>query len=319
MDKSEHSPRKILLLGKNGQVGWELQRTLAPLGNVIALDQEELDLVRVSDIRRTVQELKPDIIVNAAAYTAVDKAESEPGLAMAINGDAPGVLAEEAKKQGALLVHYSTDYVFDGTKDTPYTEEDIPNPLNVYGKTKLAGEEAIQAVAGNHLIFRTSWVYGTRGQNFFLTMLRLAREREEIRVVDDQIGAPTWCRMIAESTALILAQGINWEEGFNEYFEERKGMHHMTAGGQTSWYGFAKHIIDNISPEDKVVERVIPIKTKDYSYQAERPLYSVMSNAKLSVKFRFTLNNWLHQVDMVLNQRRYDIDLVYLRDFLQLR
>ena len=168
MDNNESNRRTILLLGKNGQVGWELQRTLAPLGNVVALDQEELDLVRVGDIRSTVQELKPDIIVNAAAYTAVDKAESEPDLAMAINGDAPGVLAEEAKKQGALLVHYSTDYVFDGTKDTPYTEEDIPNPLNGYGRTKLAGEQAIQAVDGNYLIFRTSWVYGARGKNFSL-------------------------------------------------------------------------------------------------------------------------------------------------------
>jgi dTDP-4-dehydrorhamnose reductase len=292
MDNKESNRRKILLLGKNGQVGWELQRTLAPLGNVIAMDQDELDLVRISDIRSKVQDLKPDVIVNAAAYTAVDKAESEPDLAMAINGAAPGVLAEEAKKIGALLVHYSTDYVFDGTKDTPYTEEDVPNPLNVYGKTKLAGEQAIQAVDGNYLIFRTSWVYGTRGQNFFLTMLRLAKEREEIRVVDDQIGAPTWCRMIAESTALILAQGINREEGFNKYFEERKGIYHMTAGGQTSWYGFAKHIIDNIPPEDKIVKRVIPIKTKDYSYLAQRPLYSVMSNTKLYINFGIIQNDW---------------------------
>lgn len=298
MDNNGNSPRKILLLGKNGQVGWELQRTLAPLGNVIALDQEELDLVRVGDVRSTVQELKPDIIVNAAAYTAVDKAESEPDLAMAINGDAPGVLAEEAKKLGALLVHYSTDYVFDGTKVTPYTEEDIPNPLNVYGKTKLAGEQAIQAEDGNHLIFRTSWVYGTRGQNFFLTMLRLAREREEIRVVDDQIGAPTWCRMIAESTALILAQGINREEGFNRYFGKSKGIYHMTAGGQTSWYGFAKHIIGSISPKNKVVKHVIPIKTKDYSYQAERPLYSVMSNSRI-LGLNITQNGWIRHFRMM--------------------
>ncbi len=303
VDNNESNNGKILLLGKNGQVGWELQRTLAPLGNVIALDQDELDLIRVGDIRSTVQELRPDIIVNAAAYTTVDKAESEPDLAMAINGNAPGVLAEEAKKLGALLVHYSTDYVFDGTKDTPYTEEDIPNPLNVYGKTKLAGEQAIQAVEGNHLIFRTSWVYGTRGQNFFLTMLRLAREKEEIRVVDDQIGAPTWCRMIAESTALILAQGINRDEGFNGYFEGKKGIYHMTAGGQTSWCGFAKHIIDAISPEDKIVKRVIPIKTKDYSYQAERPLYSVMTNEEINTSFIFNQISWKRQLnDLIKNE-----------------
>jgi dTDP-4-dehydrorhamnose reductase len=301
MNNNYSSSRKLLLLGKNGQVGWELQRTLAPLGNVIATDQDELDLVRISDIRSKVQDLKPDVIVNAAAYTAVDKAESEPDLAMAINGGAPGVLAEEAKKIGALLVHYSTDYVFDGTKDTPYTEEDMPNPLNVYGRTKLAGEQAIQAVDSNYLIFRTSWVYGARGKNFYLTMLRLAREQEEIRVVDDQIGAPTWCRMIAESTALILSQGINRSEGFNGYFEERKGIYHMTAEGQTSWYGFAKHIIDNISSEGKKVKRVIPIKTKDYLYQAERPMYSVMSNTRMNVKYQISLNSWLQQFNMIIN------------------
>lgn len=291
MDNNESNRRKILLLGKNGQVGWELQRTLAPLGNVIAMDQEELDLARVGDIRSTVRELKPDIIVNAAAYTAVDKAESESDLAMAINGDAPGILAEEAKKLGALLVHYSTDYVFDGTKETPYIEEDIPNPLNVYGKTKLAGEQAIQAVDGNYLIFRTSWVYGTRGQNFFLTMLRLAREREEIRVVDDQIGAPTWCRMIAESTALILAQGINREEGFKGYFKERKGIYHMTAGGQTSWYGFAEWIFKPIDIDIKL-ERLIPIKTTQYQSVSRRPYYSVLNNNLLYCKFGISLPYW---------------------------
>lgn len=299
MDNNESTHRKILLLGKNGQVGWELQRTLAPLGNVIAMDQDEMDLVRISDIRGKVQDLKPDVIVNAAAYTAVDKAEAEPDLAMAINGDAPGVLAEEAKRIGALLVHFSTDYVFDGTKDTPYTEEDIPNPLNVYGRTKLAGEQSIQAVDGNYLIFRTSWVYGARGKNFYLTMLRLAREQEEIRVVNDQIGAPTWCRMIAESTALFLSQGINRSEGFNSYFEERKGIYHMTAAGQTSWYGFAKHIIDSISPEGKRVKRVIPIETKDYAYKAQRPLNSVMSNLKLNTEFQVILDNWLQQFNRV--------------------
>jgi dTDP-4-dehydrorhamnose reductase len=247
-----------------------------------------------------VQDLKPDVIVNAAAYTAVDKAESEPDLAMAINGAAPGVLAEEAKKIGALLVHYSTDYVFDGTKDTPYAEEDIPNPLNVYGRTKLAGEQAIQAVDGNYLIFRTSWVYGTRGKNFYLTILKLAQEQEEIRVVDDQIGAPTWCRMIAESTSLILSQGINnRSEGFNSYFEARKGIYHMTAAGQTSWYGFAKHIIESISPEGKRVKRVIPIETKDYAYEAQRPLNSVISNIKLNTEFQVILDNWLQQFNRV--------------------
>ncbi|NMA52617.1 MAG: dTDP-4-dehydrorhamnose reductase [Peptococcaceae bacterium] len=292
MTNYQNSPKKILLLGKNGQVGWELQRTLSPLGDIIALGREDLDLIQAGDIRRTVQEIRPDIIVNAAAYTAVDRAEKEAGLAMAINGDAPGVLAEEAKKQGSLLVHYSTDYVFDGTKDSPYTEEDKPNPLNVYGKTKLAGERAIQGVDGNYLVFRTSWVYGTRGQNFFLTILRLARERDEIKVVDDQIGAPTWCRMIAEATALILAQGINRDEGFQGYFEKKKGIYHMTAGGQTSWYEFAKQIILNNPLFTKGLNvKIIPIKSEDYNNIAKRPRYSVLKNSlvklpewKLSLK-----------------------------------
>lgn len=292
MNNNQYSPNKILLLGKNGQVGWELQRTLAPLGNVIAMDQDELDLVRISDIRSKVQDLKPDVIVNAAAYTAVDKAESESDLAMAINGDAPGVLAEEAKKIGALLVHYSTDYVFDGTKDTPYTEEDMPNPLNVYGKTKLAGERAIQAVDGNYLIFRTSWVYGARGTNFYLTMLRLAQEHEEIRVVDDQIGAPTWCRMIAESTALILSQGINRSEGFNRYFEDRKGIYHMTAAGQTSWYGFAKRIFESINDSNRRLKNLVPISSNQYPTIAIRPTMSSLDNKKMKVTYGVRICNW---------------------------
>lgn len=299
MNNNENNPKKILLLGKNGQVGWELQRTLSPLGNIIAMDQDDLDLLRVNDIRRTVREIKPDIIVNAAAYTAVDRAEEEPELAMAINGDAPGILAEEAKKLGSLLVHYSTDYVFDGTKDSPYTEEDKPNPLNVYGRTKLAGEQAIQTVDGNHLIFRTSWVYGNRGQNFFLTMLRLAREREEIRVVDDQIGAPTWCRMLAESTAMILAQGVNRQEGFNGYFEERKGLYHMTAGGQTSWYGFAEKIFETIPDVERKLKRLVPIKTEEYPTAGERPRWSGMLNDKLLNALKVKLADWKIIIDKV--------------------
>ena len=298
MNNNYSSSRKILLLGKIGQVGWELQRTLAPLGNVVALDQDELDLVRVSDIRSKLQDLKPDIIVNAAAYTAVDKAESEPDLAMAINGDAPGVLAEEAKKIGALLVRYSTDYVFDGTKDTPYTEEDIPNPLNVYGRTKLAGERSIQAVDGNYLIFRTSWVYGARGTNFYLTMLRLAQEHEEIRVVDDQIGAPTWCRMIAESTALILSQGINRSEGFNSYFEDRKGIYHMTAAGQTSWYGFAKRIFESINDSNRRLKKLVPISSNKYPTIATRPTMSSLDNKKMKVTYGVRICDWSMYCDL---------------------
>ena len=232
------------------------------------------------------------MIVNATAYTAVDKAEEEPELAMRINGSAPGVLAEEAKRCGALLVHYSTDYVFDGSKKEPYTEEDTPNPLNVYGETKLAGEDAIRGVDGNHLIFRTSWVYGERGHNFYLTIRRLAREKEEIRVVDDQIGAPTWCRTIAENTAFILAQGVNREEGYQAYYDVRKGLYHMTAAGQTSWYEFAKHIVETVPQEQRKLQRIVPIKTAEYGYKARRPLNSVMDNRKNSFFYGMWRRNW---------------------------
>ena len=284
--QKECLPFRVLLLGKNGQVGWELHRTLCPLGEIVATDRHDLDITDFHKLRETVRALKPQVIVNATAYTAVDKAEEEPELAMRINGSAPGVLAEEAKRCGALLVHYSTDYVFDGTKNGPYTEEDTPNPLNVYGRTKLAGEEAIRSVDGNHLIFRTSWVYGERGHNFYLTILRLAREKEEISVVDDQIGAPTWCRTIAENTAFILAQGVNREEGYHAYYEARKGLYNMTAAGQTSWYEFAKYIAETVPPEERKLRRIVPIKTAEYGYKARRPLNSVMRNKKLEIFFQ---------------------------------
>jgi dTDP-4-dehydrorhamnose reductase len=195
---------RILLTGKNGQVGAELQRALPVLGEVIALGRQDLDLASPDVLRRTVRDTKPDVIVNAAAYTAVDRAESEPELAAAVNGNAPGILAEEAQRSGAFLVHYSTDYVFDGTKDTPYTEDDTPNPLNAYGRSKLAGENAIRASGVSHYIFRTSWVYAAHGHNFLNTILRLARERRELKIVDDQTGAPTWARTIADITTQAL-------------------------------------------------------------------------------------------------------------------
>ncbi|MGR6836679.1 dTDP-4-dehydrorhamnose reductase [Syntrophomonas erecta] len=282
---------KILVIGKNGQIGWELQRTLAPLGQIVALDYPEIDLANPDSIRSKVHDIKPSLIVNAAAYTAVDKAEEEPELAMAVNGTAPGILAEEAQKIGAFLVHYSTDYVFDGTKTTPYTEEDEPNPINVYGATKLAGEKAIQAVNPNHLIFRTSWVYGLRGKNFLLTMLRLAKERNEIRVVDDQIGSPTWCRMVAEATALIMVQG-------KTPVIDKSGLYHLTAGGQTSWYGFAKSILyfkTDINTE------IIPIKTCEYLTKSNRPLYSVLDNKKLQCGFNIKILDWKKSLEKVLN------------------
>jgi dTDP-4-dehydrorhamnose reductase len=281
---------RILLTGKNGQAGWELQRTLATLGEVIALDRHGLDLANPDSIRRVVRERKPNLIVNAAAYTAVDKAEEESDLAMAINGMAPGILAEEAKELGAAVIHYSTDYVFDGNKNGPYTEDDAPNPLNVYGKTKLAGEQAIQAVGAPHLIFRTSWVYGTRGKNFLLTILRLAKERDELRIVNDQIGAPTWSRMIAEATAQVIAQlalpkGKGWGDGIS-------GIYHLTAAGQTSWFGFAKAILNYIPGSAAHAPRLTPITTQEYPTPAQRPKNSVLSNVRLRQKFGLESPLW---------------------------
>lgn len=299
MHLSQQKELKILLLGKNGQVGWELQKTLAPIGEVIATDRKKLDMTDYAKLRETIRALKPNVIVNATAYTAVEKAETEPDLAMVVNGTVPAILAKEAKKLNSLLVHYSTDYVFDGTKKDPYTEEDVPNPLNVYGRTKLAGEEGIRSVDGKFLIFRTSWVYGTRGYNFYLTIQRLAREKEEISVVDDQIGAPTWCRVIAESTAVILAQKINKEEEFNDYVELKKGLYHMTASGQTSWYEFAQKIMYSIPYEERRIKRILPIKTEDYSYQARRPLNSVMNNNKFLNAFGAYQKHWADSLDLV--------------------
>lgn len=283
---------RILLTGKNGQVGWELQRTLATLGEVIALDRHGMDLTNPDSIRRAVRDHKPNLIVNAAAYTAVDKAEEEPDPAMAINGIAPGILAEEAKRFGAALVHYSTDYVFDGNEDSPYTEEDVPNPLSVYGKTKLAGEQAIQAVGASHLIFRTSWVYGPRGKNFLLTILRLARERDDLRIVDDQVGAPTWSRMIAEATALILVQFYGRLTPHPALLTDISGIYHMTAGGQTSWFGFAEAILNYVPGSVAPVPHLTPIITEEYPTPAKRPRNSVMSNVKLNHQFGVKMPRW---------------------------
>lgn len=277
--------KRILLVGKNGQVGWELQRTLATLGEVIAVDQPAMDLANPDSIRQVIRATRPDLIVNAAAYTAVDKAESEPDLAMAINGIAPGIMAEEAKRLGAAMVHYSTDYVFDGTKAAPYTEEDKPNPLNVYGKTKLAGDLAIQAADIPHLIFRTSWVYGLRGKNFLLTILRLAKERDELKIVDDQTGAPTWSRMIAEATGQVLSQCLS-------PFIMKSGVYNLAASGNTSWHGFTRAILENASNQIQPLPRLMPIAATEYPLPASRPPYSVLSSDKLNQHFGVTLPAW---------------------------
>ena len=284
---------KLLLLGKNGQVGWELQRTLAPLGQVTALGRKELDLTDNQAIRRTVKTTIPDIIVNAAAYTSVDRAEEEPELAMAVNGTAPGILAEEAKKIKALLVHYSTDYIFDGKKKTPYTEEDEPNPINVYGKTKLAGEKAIQETGIAHLIIRTSWIYGLRGKNFLKIILRLAAEKEELSIVDDQLGSPTWCRMIAEATSLLLAMHIRQPEA-------KSSIYNLCSSDQTSWHGFARAILANTDDQNLKSTIVKPIPSDQYKTRAARPSYSVLDSRKIIKTFNLTLPSWQDSLKLAL-------------------
>lgn len=283
--------RRILLTGARGQVGWELRRTLSPLGEVVALDSSALNLADVDAVRRTVRELAPDVIVNPAAYTAVDKAEGDAERAHAVNAVAPGVLAEEAARRGALLVHYSTDYVFDGGGDAPWREDGACGPLNVYGATKLAGECAIAATGCRHLVFRTSWVYGTRGSNFLLTVRRLMRERPELKIVADQIGAPTWCRDLAEATALVLGQIVSPANGFDA--AAPWGVYHMTNAGETSWHGFAEAIqaLDEFD-ETWVPSRLVPIPSSDYPTPARRPLNSRLDNGKLERTFGVRLQDW---------------------------
>ncbi|MCP5277722.1 MAG: dTDP-4-dehydrorhamnose reductase [Thiobacillus sp.] len=304
---SSHSPfpiphPRILLTGAQGQVGWELCRTLSSLGQVVAMDQKSMDLADPDAIRRVVAEVRPRAIVNPAAYTAVDKAESEPELARRVNAEAPGILAEEAAKSGALLVHYSTDYVFDGSGERPWQEGDAPGPINVYGATKLAGEQAIAASGCRHLIFRTSWVYGARGANFLLTMRRLMRERPELKIVDDQIGAPTWCRSLAEATAQVLAQLASPLGGADK--PEPWGVYNMTndgeTGGYTSWHGFAQAILDLEGLETP--PRLVSIPSCDYPMPAPRPLNSRLDNGKLERVFGIRLPAWHQALKLCLDK-----------------
>jgi dTDP-4-dehydrorhamnose reductase len=290
---------RILVTGINGQVGFELLSSLAGQGQVIAAGRNEMDLSKPDSIRKLVRETGPDLIVNAGAYTAVDQAESEPELAMAVNGIAPGILAEEAKRLGAALIHYSTDYVFDGSKGAPYTEEDAPCPINAYGRTKLAGERAIQAVDVPHLILRTSWVYSLSGKNFLLTILRLAKERDELRIVDDQIGAPSWSRALARATSDILTRLGYGKPDFIEACAGKRGVYHLSAAGQTSWHGFAAAIIAHAAsapPQSAYAlartPALKPIPTEQYPTPARRPPYSVLANAKLHRAFGVVMPDW---------------------------
>ena len=299
---------KILLLGKSGQVGWELQRALSVLGEVVALDRHGAeglcgDLSDLPGLAQTVRRVQPQVIVNAAAHTAVDKAESEPEMARTLNALAPGVLAREAQQLGAWLVHYSTDYVFDGSGSRPWRETDRPNPLSVYGQTKLEGEQQILASACRHLIFRTSWIYAARGGNFAKTMLRLAREREQLSVIDDQIGAPTGADLLADVTAHALRQ-ILPPVGHN--YLVQPGIYHLAAGGETSWHGYACFVLNAArkAGQDLRVgsDKVLPIPGSAYPTPARRPNNSRLDTGKLCATFGLSLPDWRQGVARMLTE-----------------
>ena len=280
---------RILVTGANGQVGWELRRSLSATGSVVALDRGAFDLSRPDAMRATIREIEPAVLVNAAAYTAVDGAESEPDLAMAINGVAPGVMAEEMSRLGGVLIHYSTDYVFDGAGQTPWTELDTPNPVSVYGRTKLAGECAITAASAEHLILRTSWVYGRRGSNFVRTIIRLALERDELRIVADQVGAPTWCQDLADWTAVIVSRLLGPETSASQ----PSGVFHLAAGGQTTWHGLAQAVV-RLAPElaHRRQVPVVPIVSAQYPLPAKRPAFSVLDTSYLHKVFGIAPRDW---------------------------
>lgn len=287
---------KILINGRHGQVSHELQRRLGAVGELIVLGRDQLDLAQPDQIRRQVQNVRPDLIINAAAHTAVDLAESEPQSAFAINAVAPGILAEEALALDIPLIHYSTDYVFDGSKAGPYNEDDTPNPLGVYGKSKLAGEQAIRDVQGKHLILRTSWVYSTHGRNFLLTMQRLLQEKPELRVVADQIGAPTWAGTIANSTLALIERWqvndvANW------------GTYHLSAQGETSWFGFAQAIGEALRQQGKPCADLLPIPSSDYPTPAARPLNSRLDCSRLQRDWGVSQPDWQTALRECLTQQ----------------
>jgi dTDP-4-dehydrorhamnose reductase len=288
---------RILLIGANGQVGWELRRTLATLGDVISASLEgeygpAIDLLDASSLARLVHATAPDAVVNAAAYTAVDKAETDPATAQRINADAVGELGDMLAERGTPIIHYSTDFVFSGTLDRPYAEEDAPSPLNVYGETKLGGEQALLNSGARALIFRTSWVYGARGANFLLTILKLLRERDELRIVDDQIGSPTWSRMLAEVTAQVLYRVLQGELDL----EQVGGLYHLTGSGQVSWFGFANAILETTGLD----ANLIPIPSSDYPAPARRPLYSVLDNSLFQRTFGLAMPDWRLSLEQCL-------------------
>jgi len=282
---------RILLFGKNGQLGWELNRTLMCLGELVALDYPEVDFEKPRDVIKVVNQTKPDLIVNAAAYTNVDKAEEEPDKARLINADTPGEIARWCKLHNAVLIHYSTDYVFDGTKGSPYTEEDEPNPLNVYGKTKLEGEIAVQQSGAPYLILRTAWVYSMRGNNFVTKVLEWAKNSDVLRIVDDQISNPTWARALAEITADVIAMGL---EDIRSFFSSKGGLYHCAGSGYCSRYEWAEAILD-VFFKNKTI-KIVPAKTGDFPTLAERPLFSALDCKKFNRLFELFLLNWKYTI-----------------------
>ncbi|MDW3681748.1 dTDP-4-dehydrorhamnose reductase [Cupriavidus sp. CV2] len=292
----------ILVTGSNGQIGFELQRSIAPLARLVALDRASCDLARPDELRRLMRLHRPDVIINAAAFTAVDRAEEEVEAAYAINGVAPGILAEEAEALGSLLVHYSTDYVFDGRKTQPYVEADAPNPLSVYGQSKFAGEQAIATIGCASLILRTSWVAGAHGRNFAKTILALARKGDQLRVVADQFGAPTTAALVADTTAQIVSR--SWLNGDRAGFPS--GTFHLTAGGRTSWHGYACEVLRHAHARGVALttgpQGVQPIETRDAAQLALRPSNSVLDTARLQETFGIYLPDWKQGVHLLLDQ-----------------
>lgn len=272
---------RILVTGAAGQLGRELATVLAPLGDVVALDRSGLDLARPDDIVAVLRDVAPALVVNAAAYTAVDRAEAEPDAAFAVNARAPGILAAEARRLDALVIHYSTDYVFDGASPEPRDEAAPARPLNVYGASKLEGERAIETAGGLALVFRTSWVYAGSGRNFLTTIERLAAERDELRIVDDQHGTPNWSRELARATATLVARGLPW-------LAERRGLYHLSARGATTWYGFARAILG-----DAADVRIVPIASADHPTPARRPAWTILDTRRFTATFGFELPHWL--------------------------
>ena len=289
---------RIVLFGKNGQVGWELNRVLPLLGEVIAVDYQDFDIGDLKILQDKLIELKPDIIVNASAYTAVDKAETEQDAAEKVNNLAPGVMAEASRGLGALLIHYSTDYVFDGEKGSPYTEADAPNPLSVYGKSKLAGERAIEQAGGIYLILRTAWVYSLHGDSYVRKVLRWARTNPTLKVVSDQISNPTWARSLAEMTGLLLAQA---GAEYTEYFRQKRGIYHLAGGGYTSRFAWAQEILElDPKPDEHIIQSVQPAATSDFPTPAQRPLFSALDCARFKSTFSLSLPGWQQSLQLAM-------------------